>query len=223
MQKSLVIQKSLFVFSLVVILSTGLAFSAYAQKQEFPEDWATDAGPEPEEVPEFDERGATNMALLPGTAPNASSCIAGYDDRHQIEFLNDGWYNNPRSWIIGSIPGWCEIDLGKAYEIDKVVIGSEHTAQWNDRAPTDFSILVATEYNEDSDAGTWKEVYENNTPVSGTTEFEFNAVKARWVRIDIRSMDGARIDEFEIYSMKGAAVNAGDKLTSTWGELKTGN
>lgn len=207
-------------FSLVLILSMMLVSSVHAQKQPFPDDWEQAAGPEPEEVPEEDERGAVNVALLPDTEPNASSLIPGYPLRHQIEFLNDGWYNNPRSWIIQGVPGWAEIDLGKAYEIDKVVLGSEHTIQFNDRAAGDFSILVATEYDEDSEAGTWSEVYNNNgDPVHATTAFEFKAVKARWVRIEIRGPDGARIDEIEIYSMS-LAVDVRQKMISTWGKLK---
>jgi len=207
---------------LVVTLSMALALSAHAQKQPFPEDWARDAGPEPEEVPEEDDRGAINVALLPDTSPEASSCIAGYLDRHIIEFLNDGWYNNPRSWIIAGVPGWAEIDLGQVIrDVDKVVFGSEHTAQFNDRKAQDFSILVATKYDEDSEAATWTEVYEHDgVPVSATTAFEFDPVDAGWVRIEIRGPDGTRIDELEIYSLKGAAVNARGKLTSTWGKIK---
>jgi len=45
-------------------------------------------------------------------------------------------------------------------------------------------------------------------------------VDARWVRIEIRAPNGARIDEIEIYSLKGAAVNSRNKLASTWGKLK---
>jgi len=87
-----------------------------------------DAGPKPEPVPDVDERGATNVAFLQDTSPNASSCIPGYADRHSIAFLNDGWYNNPRSWIAdGNPPAWIEINLGKVYTVDKVVFGSEHT------------------------------------------------------------------------------------------------
>ncbi|MBD3183074.1 hypothetical protein GF312_12335 [Candidatus Poribacteria bacterium] len=221
MQESLTKKGTFCLLFLSAILLTGLVLPVSAQKQPFPDDWAKDAGPEPEEVPETDERGALNVALLPGTSPNASSCIANYEDRHSIEFLNDGWYNNPRSWILAGIPGWAEIDLGRTYEIDKVVIGSEHTANWNDRMPADFSILVATEYDEDSGAATWTEVYTHKgEPVHATTAFEFDAIDARWVRIDIRDPDGARIDEIEIYSMKGAAVDAKGKLTTTWGRIK---
>ncbi len=199
-------------FSLVFALSLALAISVHAQKQPFPEDWEQAAGPEPEEVPEEDDRGALNVALLPDTSPDASSCIVGYDARHRIEFLNDGWYNNPRSWIIAGVPGWAEIDMGKVYEVDKVVFGSEHTAQFNDRMAGDFSILVATKYDEDSEAATWTEVYAHDgLPVLNTTTFEFDPVDARWVRIEILGPDGARIDEIEIYSLKGAAVNARGK------------
>lgn len=217
-------QRSMVTFFLVVTLSMTLALSVHAQKQPFPDDWEQAAGPIPEEVPEVDERGAVNVALLPDTAPDASSVIAGWPLRHNIEFLNDGWYNNPRSWIIQGVPGWAEIDLGQVYEVDKVVFGSEHTAQWNDRKTGDFSILVATKYDEDSDAATWTEVYEHDgDPVHATTAFEFKAVDARWVRIEIRGPDGARIDEFEIYSLKAAAVNAENKLAVTWGKVKIVN
>ena len=214
-------QKNTFVFLIVIGLSVLLALSVHAQKQPFPDDWEQAAGPEPEEVPEEDERGAINVALLPDTAPNASSCIAGYPLRHQIKFLNDGWYNNPRSWIIAGVPGWAEIDLGRVYEVDKVVFGSEHTVQFNDRKTGDFSILVATEYDEDSEAATWTEVYEHDgDPVSATTAFEFDAVNAGWVRIEIRGPDGSRIDEIEIYSLKARAVDSRNKLASKWGKLK---
>ncbi len=220
------IQKKMIMLFLSLILSTGLAFSVYAQKQPFPEDWAQDAGPEPEEVPEADERGATNVALLPNTAPNASSVIPGYEDRHSIEFLNDGWYNNPRSWIVGeSLPGWVEVDLGAVYQVDKVVFGSEHTAHWNDRAIEEFSVLVATEYNADSGAATWTEVFNYaGDPVRDTTPFSFDPVEAQWVRIDIRAGEGCRIDELEIYAMRDTApIDSIGKLTTKWGRIKAGD
>lgn len=215
MKKSLVL--------LMVSLLTAIAFIAYAQKQPFPDDWAKEAGPKPEEVPEVDERGATNVALLPITKPNASSTIAGYEDRHSVEFLNDGWYNNPRCWICASMPAWAEIDLGKIYKVDKVVFGSEHTAEWEDRAITEFRILVATKYNEDSGAATWKEVFNyEGDPVRDTTPFTFDPVQARWVRVDILAGEAQpRIDELEVYATPGStAVTIKQKLTTTWGQIK---
>jgi len=211
---SILLMVSLFVF---------IAMFTYAQKQPFPDDWDVDAGPEPEEVPGVDERGATNVALLPITEPNASSVIPGWETRHNIDFLNDGWYNNPRSWIPASMPAWAEIDLGKVYMIDKVAFGSEHTAHWEDRAVTEFRILVATEYNEDSGAGTWQNVFDyQGEPVRDTTAFTFDPVEARWVRVDIIAGEAeSRIDELEIYAVPGSsAVKAIDKLPTTWGQIK---
>jgi len=211
----------LLVVSLFLAL-TFLAYDVYAQKQPFPEDWEQGAGPKPEEVPEVDERGAVNVALLPITEPNASSILPGWEKRHRIEFLNDGWYNNPRSWIPANIPAWAEIDLGKIYGVDKVVFGSEHTAHWKDRAITQFEILVATKYDKDSKAATWKQAFDyKGEPVRDTTPFTFNSVPARWVRIDIIAGEAQpRIDELEIYSLS-ATVMAKGKMTTKWGRIKS--
>jgi len=214
-------QKILLMIFIIASLSAAPTFPTYAQKVPFPDDWEQAAGPKPEPVPEVDERGATNVALLPITKPNASSLLPGWETRHKIEFLNDGWYNNPRSWIPAAMPAWAEIDLGKVYEVDKVVFGSEHTAKWNDRAITEFGILVATEYNADSGAATWKEVFSyKDKPVRDTTPFTFEPEQARWVRIDIRAGETQpRIDEIEIYS-RSLAVSGRGKLTTTWGKIK---
>jgi len=214
----------MLVILLIAGLSTILSVSTFAQKVPFPENWVQDAGPEPEPVPDVDERGATNVAFLQDTSPNASSCIPGYEDRHSIAFLNDGWYNNPRSWIAdGNPPAWAEINLGKVYTVDKVVFGSEHTAQWADRAISGFGVLVATEYNADSEASTWKEVFQyEGDPVRDTTPITFDQVDAQWVRIDIRTSDnGPRIDEIEIYSLlSSSAVTNKGKVTTTWARIK---
>lgn len=220
------IQKTMFIILLAFVLSTMPSFLVYAQKVPFPEDWAQDAGPKPEPVPEVDERGTINVALLSDTSPNASSCIPGYEDRHSIAFLNDGWYNNPRSWIAdGNPPAWAEINLGKVYTVDKVVFGSEHTAHWKDRAISEFGVLVATEYDADSKASTWNEVFQyKGDPVRDTTPFVFTPVDARWVRIDIRASDpGPRIDEIEIYAtLSGTSVNNNGKVITMWSRIKGG-
>jgi len=214
----------LFLVAILLVTLSFIAYDGYAQKQPFPEDWEQGAGPKPEEVSDKDERGAVNVALLPITKPNASSILPGWEKRHNIEFLNDGWYNNPRSWIPASMPAWAEIDLGKVYEIDKVVFGSEHQAHWKDRAITQFRILVATTYNKDSGAATWKQVFDyEGEPVRGTTPFTFSPVQARWVRVDIIAGEAQpRIDELEIYATPGGtAITARSKLAATWGKIKS--
>ena len=152
-------------------------------------------------VPRQDEAGYRNLALLPDAVANASSVLPGYDI-HQIKHLNDGFYNNSRSWISNGEPSWAEIGLGDVYNVSKVVFGSEYSRHHHDRAASKFQILVSMEYHQDSAHETWKKVYEyDGRPVQGTRAFSFESVEALWVRIHIWESVGGnvRIDEMEIY------------------------
>ncbi len=165
--------------------------------------------PAVEPVPLHDSEGHRNLALLPDAKANASSVISGYPLLHSIPHLNDGWYDNPASWISGGDPSWAEIDLGAVYQVGSVALGSEHTTHYGDRAITQMRILTASEYNQSSDASTWKEVFHyNGAPLHNTTLFQFPPVNARWVRVSILKAEGgaARIDELEIYEA-GPASN----------------
>ena len=181
----------------------------------------------PEFVPTEDDEGNFNLALLEDAEPNADSLLAGWcPDRHCTEYLNDGFYNNCRSWISAKAPGteaWAEIDLGDVYVIKKVGFGSDHCGNYQDRAAQDFTILVATKYNEDSKAATWKEVYDNKNgdAVHVTTYFEFKEVEAQYVRISVlNGVPGeVRIDEIEIYGGP-RAVNPQGKSATCWGQIK---
>jgi hypothetical protein len=181
----------------------------------------------PELVPTKDEEGNFNIALLEVAKPNADSLIAGWcPQRHCTEYLNDGFYNNCRSWISATAPGneaWAEIDLGDTYPIKKVGFGSDHCENYKDRAAKDFKILVAKDYDADSNAASWKVVYDNKKgdQTSKTTYFEFSETVARYVRISVMNTSGSeiRIDEIEIYSGT-LAVTPKDKLTTCWGKIK---
>jgi len=181
----------------------------------------------PEEVPTIDEDGNYNLALLEVAKPNADSLIAGYcPDRHCTEYLNDGFYNNCRSWITADLlapEAWAEIDLGAAYPIKKVGFGSDHCGNYQDRCGNDFKILLATKYDEDSKAASWTTVYDNKKGDAPhqTTYYEFNETRAQYVRISVSNSSGVRIDEIEIYCSKsGFAVNNEGKLATCWGEIK---
>ncbi|MBI1924445.1 hypothetical protein HYR99_09355 [Candidatus Poribacteria bacterium] len=186
-----------------------------------------DAGgkPLPEFVPTVRD-GEPNLALLEGAKAEASSVIAGWcPKRHCTEFLNDGFYNNCRSWIIGALPGWAQIDIGRVTRVNRVFLGSDHSQGFNDRAATDFAILVATATADpDSNASTWKSVLtykDAGKPIRETTEFTFAPVQGRWVRIQINGPDGTRIDEVEIYGgPEPTSVEPAGKLTTTWGQIK---
>jgi hypothetical protein len=185
-----------------------------------------DAGgrPGPEFVPTVRDD-EPNLALLQSAKPDASSELAGWcPQRHCTAYLNDGFYNNCRSWIIGAIPGWGQIDIGDVANVNRIFFGSDHSQGFADRTPADFDILVATtKADPNSDAGTWKKVYEHkDDPIRETTEFKFKDVQARWVRIHVRGADGARIDEIEIYGGKDPmAVEPAGKLATTWSQIKS--
>ena len=184
-----------------------------------------DAGgkPGPEFVPTVRDK-EPNLALLKDAKPEASSQLDGWcPRRHCIEYLNDGFYNNCRSWIIGAIPGWAQIDIGDVANVNRIYFGSDHSQGFHDRTSADFDILVATSNADpDSNAKTWKKVYTHKgDPISKTTEFTFKDVEARWLRLHIRANGGARVDEIEIYGGKDPmAVEPSGKVTTTWGEIK---
>ncbi|MBN1490554.1 MAG: discoidin domain-containing protein [Phycisphaerae bacterium] len=195
----------------------GLAFRTIGRvyRDEFPRHWYIQHGPEakpyeqpfltkaaePEPVPMTDADGRRNLARHPRAKASASSTLAGYAI-HKPEHLNDGWYNNPASWVSAGEPSWAQIDLGAAYEIARVCLGSEHTAHHGDRAAAHIRILLATEYADESSDSHWHAVAESkNTPIRDTTCFDFAPCQGRYVRIDIPASIGGevRLDEIEVY------------------------
>ncbi|RKU12103.1 hypothetical protein C6501_11365 [Candidatus Poribacteria bacterium] len=166
-----------------------------------------------------------NLALLKDAKPNASSLLGGWcPQRHCTEYLNDGFYNNCRSWIINAVPGWAQIDIGAVANVNRIYFGSDHAQNFLDRMTADFDILVATtKADANSEANTWTKVYTHKgAAISKTTEITFDDVEARWVRIHIRLNNDARIDEIEIYGGNDPmAVEPTAKLTTIWAQVKT--
>ena len=162
------------------------------------------ADPSPK-VPEKDELGFANLALNPQAEPAASSLLPGHAI-HQVAHLNDGLAGNEHSWISREEPSWAEIDLGDVYWIYQVAFASDDSRRHNDRAAATFSIRTATEYDDQTEAPTWKVVHEQSggSPVHTRRQFRFEPVRARWVRIavDASSKEQVRIDEIEIFGQK---------------------
>ncbi|NQT11616.1 MAG: discoidin domain-containing protein, partial [Planctomycetes bacterium] len=153
-------------------------------------------------VPDKDDLGFPNLALNPRAKPAASSLLPGHAI-HQVAHLNDGLAGNEHSWISGEDPSWAEIDLGDVHWVYQVALASDNSRQYSDRAATTFSILTATEYNEDSAASTWSAAHRQSAgpPVQTRRTFKFEPVRARWVRIAVEavSRNQVRIDEIEIF------------------------
>jgi hypothetical protein len=153
----------------------------------------------PEPVPDKDERGSRNLALLPEARAEASSVLKGFAI-HRVEHLNDGWYGNSASWVSAGEPSWAQVDLGAVHRIDKVRIGSEHSPHFGDRAATAVRILLA-ERPAASDSG-WRVVAERHgPPIHQTTTFTFAPQEARIMRVEVAASENGnvRLDEIEVY------------------------
>ena len=76
---------------------------------------------------------------------------ANYDDpkHHQLKFVNDGKYGNPRSWISSEVGGgWVQIEFPAVQRIDHVVWGRDRNQVYADRLATKYRVEVATVPNQ---------------------------------------------------------------------------
>ena len=197
----------------------GLGFRTIGRvyRDEFPREWylQPQAKAQPYErpclnrpavsqpVPDKDERGSRNLALLPEARAEASSLLPGYAI-HRVDYLNDGCYGNSASWISAGEPSWAQIDLGSVHRVDKVRIGSEHSPQFGDRAATTVRILLAEQpaAPPGETNGGWRVVAERSAPpIHETTTFTFAPQEARLIRIEVAASESGnvRLDEIEVY------------------------
>ena len=103
-----------------------------------------------------DAYGLANLALRPQAKASASGTLPGYAI-HRIKHLNDGLLGNDHSWIANEPTGWAEIDLGDAFHICRVALGSDSSGAYKgSREPTAFTIQVALAPGEDSK---WETAY----------------------------------------------------------------
>ena len=150
-------------------------------------------------APLKDDLGCANLALSPKAKAAASSLLPGHPI-HQVAHLNDGLLGNEHCWISNGEPSWAEIDLGEAYWVYRVAFGSDSSGKHRDRAPTAFAILTSPDGKE------WRTALKQGggPAVHARTEFSFEPVQARWVRVALEAAEGgnARLDEVEIYGSK---------------------
>jgi hypothetical protein len=172
--------------------------------------------PPPRAVPIRDASGRPNLALLAEARATGSSLIpvmpAGesqpVSSRHRYSYINDGWYNNCRSWIAATVPAWIEVNLGGVYQVSGVAFGSEHDVFYKDRAVLEFKVETSL------DNANWTLVLEHarGEPIAKTTTFDFaGPVSARVVKLTIQSSTPpiypetspgqVRVDEFEIFGV----------------------
>ena len=106
-----------------------------------------------DELEIFSGKSPKNLALhSSGAKATASSLLKGYEEKHQIEFLNDDRYGNAHSWIPAVNTGWAQIELPRAMAIDRVVLSRDRGGKLTRRVPVSFDILVSMDGKE------WKTV-----------------------------------------------------------------
>jgi N-sulfoglucosamine sulfohydrolase len=102
-----------------------------------------------DELEVFSGDSPKNLALhSSGAKATASSLLRGFEEKHQIEFLNDGKYGNAHSWIPARNTGWAQIELPEALTIDRVVLSRDRDGKLTRRVPVSFDILVSVDGTE---------------------------------------------------------------------------
>jgi len=158
-------------------------------------------------VRKTDACGLENLALRPQVKAAASGCLKGFA-AHRIEHLTDGLAGNAHSWISDAPAGWAEVDLGGAFHVCRVALGSDSSGVHHDRAPNAFT--VQTTLAEGTNA-VWETVYAyTGEPVHLRSEFTFRPVRARRLRIAIQSCSGGepRLDEVEVFGAAEALTES---------------
>jgi len=146
-----------------------------------------------------DAHGLANLALPPRAKASVSGTLPGYDI-HRIENLNDGLLGNEHSWVASEAVGWAEIDLGGAFHICRIALGSDSSGLYKGgREPTAFTVQVALATGADA---AWQTAYAYvGEPVGMRTVFTFRPVEARRVRVVLQACNGGepRLDEIEVF------------------------
>ena len=89
-------------------------------------------------------RDGHNIALASAGAAVTSSGDIIVADRHDLKFLNDGLYGNPRSWMSNEKgKGWVVVEFPQEQSIGRIVWGRDREGKFADRLATDYLIEAA--------------------------------------------------------------------------------
>ncbi|MDO5309346.1 MAG: discoidin domain-containing protein [Planctomycetia bacterium] len=98
----------------------------------------------------------TNLARLPKTTVNATSCISGYAI-HSVENLTDGQYGNDHAWVSADpasyeAPQEITLNWEEPVRFDTVVFSRDRNGGYKDRMPMELEVCVS------NDGLTWTSV-----------------------------------------------------------------
>jgi len=109
-----------------------------------------------DEIEVFDASG-TNVALAGAGTRVTSSGDTVVTDRHELRFINDGNYDNSRSWMSNTRgQGWVVLEFAREQTISRVVWGRDREGKFADRLATNYVIEVSDE------AGDWRVVADSS-------------------------------------------------------------
>ena len=86
------------------------------------------------------------LASAGATATASGVYLDGGNPIHQLAFVNDGRYGNPRSWIANSsTDAWVQIELAKPVLISRIKWARDREGRYSDRLAVEYRFDVATE------------------------------------------------------------------------------
>jgi hypothetical protein len=132
--------------------------------------------------------------LSSGRSASASGSVGGYPTGNVTDGNQQSYWEGPA----GGFPGWIQIDLGHAVDVDQVVL--KLPPSWGARTEA-VAVRGSTDGTAFSTLSTGQgRVFDPAT--ANTVTIGFTAASARYVRLDITGNTGwqaAQISEFEIY------------------------
>jgi len=108
-----------------------------------------------DEIEVFDSKG-NNIALSSLNVIASASGSKEEPNRHQLNFINDGKFGNPRSWMCSEKTGWVMLEFPVEHTIERVVWARDRDGKFKDRLAIDYLIEVA------DDSGKWQVVADSN-------------------------------------------------------------
>ena len=142
----------------------------------------------------------TNVALASsGTVPSASSVLPGYEI-HQLKHINDGKYNNERSWISNEPGGWVELKFPNEVTIDRVVWGRDRSGRFTDRVPIEYEISIEDGSGKRHRIGSHEGRLDSKTREPVPVTYELTGASGATIKAQLAELESlrARIDRLSV-------------------------
>jgi fibronectin-binding autotransporter adhesin len=150
---------------------------------------------------------------------------------HSIAHLNDGLYSNAFSWLGNSANSFAGISLGSTpVAVNRIAFGRDNTGSFTDRAAGFYTVQFTTDPNPTAVTTAWANIGAVFYPAGGNATlpnpalrhvFSFTTVNATGLRL--LPVDGAAIDELELYAPSGLFTSGSLALLQEGGSFAPNN